>query len=202
MKAWQQMTWPPQSPDLSIIESDYIKRQKTLKHYRSTGLWQILQDAPTAFLPSTMKICNRIEDNWSLVSVLQWGALTFYTVLHVRSLKKYGIRVMSEPGADQYKAYLHNLQKTCSSVDITAETQSEFLGAAFEGFIMTIYHTVTTITVTHNWSHDWIPSEAYQIYYVCLNTYQITPPQSGDSQLYRVSLLCYIKYYIQRSVQE
>jgi transposase len=41
------MVWPPQSPDLNIIESvwDYMKRKKHLRLPKSTEeLWLVLQD--------------------------------------------------------------------------------------------------------------------------------------------------------------
>ena len=55
------MVWPPQSPDLNIIESvwDYMKRQKDLRKPTSTEhLWLVLQDVwnnlPAEFL---QKLC-------------------------------------------------------------------------------------------------------------------------------------------------
>ncbi|MGH0128648.1 UNVERIFIED_CONTAM: hypothetical protein FKN15_035726 [Acipenser sinensis] len=51
------MVWPPQSPDLNIIESvwDYMKREKQLRLPKSTEeLWLVLQDVwanlPAEFL--------------------------------------------------------------------------------------------------------------------------------------------------------
>ena len=58
------MVWPPQSPDLNIIESvwDSMKRQKDLRQPTSTGdLWLVLQGVwnklPAEFLP---KLCASV----------------------------------------------------------------------------------------------------------------------------------------------
>ena len=58
------MVWPPQSPDLNIIEFvwDSMKRQKYLRQPSSTGdLWLVLQDVwnnlPAEFLP---KLCASV----------------------------------------------------------------------------------------------------------------------------------------------
>ncbi|MGH0124727.1 UNVERIFIED_CONTAM: hypothetical protein FKN15_019033 [Acipenser sinensis] len=58
------MVWPPQSPDLNIIESvwDYMKREKQLRLPKSTEeLWLVLQDVwanlPAEFL---QKLCASV----------------------------------------------------------------------------------------------------------------------------------------------
>jgi len=56
------MVWPPQSPDLNIIESvwDYMKRKKQLRLPKSTEeLWLVLQDV-WANLPSSFKNCVQV----------------------------------------------------------------------------------------------------------------------------------------------
>ena len=62
-KVLEVMVWPPQSPDLNIIESvwDYMKRQKDLRKPTSTeDLWLVLQDVwnnlPAEFLQKLVQV--------------------------------------------------------------------------------------------------------------------------------------------------
>ena len=58
------MVWPPQSPDLNIIESvwDSMKRQKDLRQPTSTGdLWLVLQDVWNNLLAEFLqKLCASV----------------------------------------------------------------------------------------------------------------------------------------------
>ena len=54
------MVWPPQSPDLNIMESvwDLHEETEAAETPKSTEeLWQLLQDTGTTDLPSTKKHC-------------------------------------------------------------------------------------------------------------------------------------------------
>src|SRR4029434_6967919 len=62
-KVLEVMVWPPQSPDLNIIESvwDYMKRQKDMREPTPTeDLWLVLQDVwnnlPAEFLQKLVQV--------------------------------------------------------------------------------------------------------------------------------------------------
>ena len=65
----QQMVWPPQSPDLNIMESvwDYMKRQK-----KNCGNFSKMQEQPTCQVPETL--CAGVP--WRTAAVLKAKLLT------------------------------------------------------------------------------------------------------------------------------
>ena len=75
------MAWPPQSPDLNIIESvwDNMKRQKDLRKPTSTeDLWLVIQDVwnnlPAEFL---QKLCASVPRRIDAVLKAKGGHIKY-----------------------------------------------------------------------------------------------------------------------------
>ena len=84
------MVWPPQSPDLNIIESvwDYMKRQKDLRKPTSTEhLWLVLQDVwnnlPAEFL---QKLCASLPRRIDAVLKAKGGHTKYWFDLDFSSV--------------------------------------------------------------------------------------------------------------------